>query len=300
MSSKGNLIEGKPPVLSTMSPPTPKLALNSDLNEFVCGWGAAIVNITITFPLNKIIFRQMLHNVGVSGAIRQMSKEGILFLYRGILPPLCQKSISTSLMFGIYENCRSRLVDLGVPKVTSTFVAANIAGTTEAILAPFERLQTLMQHSQFHSEFKNSQHAIRVIAVNYGIKEFYRGLVPILLRNGPSNLFFFMAREQADAILPKADSLIGSTMKGFVIGAVIGAVGSTVFYPLNVIKVHVQSRLGGPYQSTWGAVREIYYARDGSMRKFYRGVHMNYTRSFISWGIINVAYEKLKELLSQE
>lgn len=60
MSSKGNLIEGKPPVLSTMSPPTTTLALNSDLNEFVCGWGAAIVNITITFPLNKIIFRQVL------------------------------------------------------------------------------------------------------------------------------------------------------------------------------------------------------------------------------------------------
>lgn len=29
--------------------------------EFVCGCGAAIINIGITFPINKIIFRQVLY-----------------------------------------------------------------------------------------------------------------------------------------------------------------------------------------------------------------------------------------------
>lgn len=27
--------------------------------EFVCGWGAAFINITVTYPVNKIIFRQV-------------------------------------------------------------------------------------------------------------------------------------------------------------------------------------------------------------------------------------------------
>lgn len=27
--------------------------------EFVCGWGAAVMNISITYPMNKIIFRQV-------------------------------------------------------------------------------------------------------------------------------------------------------------------------------------------------------------------------------------------------
>lgn len=241
----------------------------------------------------------MLHNVGVDSAVRQMSREGVLFLYRGILPPLCQKSISTSLMFGIYESCRHRLVNMGLPPLISSIVAANMAGTTEALLTPFERIQTLMQLSSYHNEFKNSQHASKVIAFEYGIKEFYRGFVPILLRNGPSNAFFFIMRENAHNVLPKPDSFLATTTKEFFIGAVIGAIGSTVFYPFNVIKVHLQSRLGGPHQSTWSAVREIYYARDGSLRKFYRGVHLNYTRSFISWGIINVSYENLKKLLQQ-
>jgi hypothetical protein len=29
------------------------------------------------------------------------------------------------------------------------------------------------------------------------------------------------------------------------------------------------------------------------VRGMFRGVHMNYTRSFIQWGIINVVYENL-------
>uniref|UniRef100_A0A1B6L3G6 Mitochondrial carrier protein n=1 Tax=Graphocephala atropunctata TaxID=36148 RepID=A0A1B6L3G6_9HEMI len=306
-TSKGSIVEaGSEPLavihaLPVMSPSPPKAASHhSDVDEFLCGWGAAVINISFTFPLNKIIFRQMVHNVGVHKAVRQISKEGMFYLYRGILPPLCQKSISTSLMFGIYESCCSRLVDLGMPKFMSSVVAANIAGTTEALLTPFERLQTLMQHTNFHQEFKNSQHAARVIALQYGIKEFYRGLVPILIRNGPSNAFFFLLREQADSALPKPKSVVGTATKEFIIGAVIGAFGSTVFYPLNVIKAHMQSRLGGPYQSTWSAVCEIYYARDGSLRKFYRGVHLNYTRSFISWGVINLAYENLKKVIHSE
>lgn len=27
--------------------------------EFACGWSAAFVNITITYPINKVIFRQV-------------------------------------------------------------------------------------------------------------------------------------------------------------------------------------------------------------------------------------------------
>lgn len=27
--------------------------------DFACGWGAAFINICITFPVNKIIFRQV-------------------------------------------------------------------------------------------------------------------------------------------------------------------------------------------------------------------------------------------------
>lgn len=30
-----------------------------DSREFACGWGAAFINITMTYPIYKIIFRQV-------------------------------------------------------------------------------------------------------------------------------------------------------------------------------------------------------------------------------------------------
>lgn len=33
-----------------------------DWRDFACGYGAAVANISITYPINKVIFRQVLVN----------------------------------------------------------------------------------------------------------------------------------------------------------------------------------------------------------------------------------------------
>ena len=39
---------------------TPILKLNSnDGKEFLCGLGSAVINVAVTYPINKIIFRQV-------------------------------------------------------------------------------------------------------------------------------------------------------------------------------------------------------------------------------------------------
>lgn len=38
---------------------------NNDFKEFVCGWGAAVINVSITFPINKIIFRQVREKIKI-------------------------------------------------------------------------------------------------------------------------------------------------------------------------------------------------------------------------------------------
>lgn len=45
-----------------------------------------------------------------------------------------------------------------------------------------------------------------MIVREYGVKELYRGLVPILLRNGPSNVLFFVLREEAQKLPQKVSS----------------------------------------------------------------------------------------------
>lgn len=83
-----------------------------DRREFLCGWGSAFINITMTYPLYKTIFRQMLHGVKIETAFKQLRTEGITFLYRGMFPPLAQKTLSLSLMFGVYDGIKVRIFDL--------------------------------------------------------------------------------------------------------------------------------------------------------------------------------------------
>ncbi|XP_053996354.1 mitochondrial nicotinamide adenine dinucleotide transporter SLC25A51 isoform X2 [Hylaeus anthracinus] len=127
----------------------------NDFKEFVCGWGAAVINVSVTFPINKIIFRQILEGVPANTALQQISKEGVRLLYRGILPPLCQKTLSLSIMFSMYEGCKDRLYMLTNNDILVRVLAAHFAGTAEAILTPLERVQTLLQDWRYHENNRN-------------------------------------------------------------------------------------------------------------------------------------------------
>lgn len=266
--------------------------------EFVCGWGAAFINIFITYPVNKIIFRQMLYDLPPYGAFKQLKGEGLYYLYRGILPPLIQKTCSLSVMFGVYEEVRRPLMlHTNFNPYVSKSVAGLIAGSLEAILMPFERIQTLLVNRSYHKEFKNTIHAFQVVGLQYGIKECYRGIWPILLRNGPSNACFFIMRDEVDLLLPRTDNAFYKSAQTFFSGAFIGVILSSIFYPLNVLKVSMQSQLGGKSRSILYTLRVIYVERGRKVRYIYRGVSLNCTRAFLSWGVMNAAYDGIKRLI---
>lgn len=104
----------------------------------------------------------MLHGVKTSSAYDQIRKEGMIFLYRGLLPPLAQKTISLSLMFGVYEGTRKPMVEhLHYNPYTAKIIAGLVAGSVETILMPFERVQTLLADSKYHSKFNNTAQAFR-------------------------------------------------------------------------------------------------------------------------------------------
>lgn len=70
----------------------------------------------------------MLHGVEITSAIQELRHEGFAFLYRGILPPLAQKTISLSLMFGVYDGTKRPLVQLGMNEYLAKIIAGVTAG----------------------------------------------------------------------------------------------------------------------------------------------------------------------------
>lgn len=295
---QATLTKGGPSLLSAGILST---ALGPQGKHYACGSLAAFTNIVVTFPIQKVLFRQQLHGVLASEAVRQLQRDGLRNLYRGLLPPLLQKSTTVAIMFGLYEDFSRVLLERvgssGVPDIVTRSFAAALAGTTEAILTPFERVQTLLQDHRHHGRFNNTAHTFRTLLTEYGVTECYRGLVPILLRNGPSNVLFFGLRGPIKELLPEATSRAGHLVNDFVCGGVLGAALGIMFYPLNVIKSRAQSQVGGAFKPCRQVLLTVWRERGGSLPKLFRGAHLNYHRSLISWGIINATYELLLKLL---
>ena len=118
--------------------PFTKDVYESGGREFICGGGAAIINIIITFPPNKLMFRQQLYGLSMTKSYANMRQEGTRRLYRGVKPPLIQSMISKSLMFGCYTHLLSLFESHRVPEKIAGPLAAFFSGTVEAILTPFE------------------------------------------------------------------------------------------------------------------------------------------------------------------
>jgi len=74
-----------------------------DWREFSAGFFSGQVNILATYPIHKTMFRQVVHHISVLEALKQLRREGLLVLYRGAVPPLIHKSITSSIMFGTYS-----------------------------------------------------------------------------------------------------------------------------------------------------------------------------------------------------
>ena len=267
--------------------------------DYVCGAGASLVNIAVTFPINKIMFRQQVEGIRVHKAAGQLRKEGLRNVYRGLLPPLMQRTLSVSIMFGTYSTY-IRTLESALPSTPYYMihsVAAMGAGFTEAILVPFERVQCLLQVKQYNTQLHNTKHAFQHLW-QYGPAEYYRGLSAILLRNGLSNILFLGLREPLKNMLPTPRSQLGESFNAFISGAGLGAGLSTLFFPLNVVKSRMQTCLGGRFVGMRETFDIVFVERRRQWRKIFRGVHVNYTRAFVSWGIINTTYELLKKLLT--
>jgi hypothetical protein len=272
--------------------------------DFFCGWSAGCIETVILYPQNKIIFRQQLYAIAVKDAVKQLQSEGIAHLYRGLLPPLIMRTTTRSIMFGMYEKYQALL---GCSESTSTSLsichaqAAFLAGATEATLCPLERTQTLLQSNAYHGQFRNTFEAMKVVS-RHGFTEFYRGYTVIVCRNGLSNVLFFTLRDPLKhkimQVIPSdSEHPLSHLLSDFISGAALGASISTLFFPINVVKTRMQIPLGTPFQNPFKIFMTIWKERNGSIKELYRGVHLNFTRSLLAWGITNTAFNLLQRTL---
>ena len=286
----------KEPIVSFTSMNTGRQGLSSKFKqrspEYAAGFLSSATNILLTYPVNKLIFRQQIYRLKTTAAYQQLKDEGFLILYRGMALPLLQKTFSLSIMFGATAHYQHILQSFS--KKDHWYyqpMSSALAGGTEALLTPLERTQVLLQTPKYNATIRNALHAFLLMYQQYGLIEYYRGFTLILIRNSLSNMIFFACRKPMKDLLPEPSNDIQHSIYDFLSGGLLGALLSTLTYPINVLKNIQQSELGGQYERPWRIVRSVYEQRGNSIKEFYIGAKWNFLRSLVSWGIINSTYE---------
>ncbi|KAL3267982.1 hypothetical protein HHI36_007117 [Cryptolaemus montrouzieri] len=226
--------------------------------EFICGWSAAATNIVITYPIQKMSAFQVLFNENIIRASQCIFREcSVRSVYRGMLPPLCQKSISISCMFGFYNNLNDYLQTRDVK--FARYWSGLASGSMESTTMPFERMQSILINKNFNKKYKNMLHIMLKLRKEYGIKEYYRGFSIIFFRNTMGNICFFTLKHECDFYITNNFQVpIIQSGAQFIYGGLIGSMLSTLFYPLTVLKLTLQKQVGGKFLSPLKTARELY------------------------------------------
>jgi hypothetical protein len=287
-------------------PPLPPPATtHQGFHEFLRGSLAGIVNVAATYPLNKLISRQAYEGLHVAAAWRTILEDVRLGnLFRGVWPPLLQRTLASGAMFASYDFWFHQLrvayhggalardhraaTDIREEAWQVRVGAAFLAGSSEWLLTPLERTQTLLQHRKYTHVYASGRQAVEAMA-RVGPREFFRGGSAILLRNGPANAMFFSLRDAVHDALPvQGRGGPWDALRDFFSGAVLGAAISTLLYPLNTAKMVMQLDIGTPHRSLRETLVTVAQQR-GGVAGLYRGVWLNSLRALLSWGITNTS-----------
>jgi len=188
---------------------------------FLCGM---FVGLSVSFVESPVdLFKSQLQSQGVGGGkakysgfidcARQIaSNQGVRGIYQGLQATLIRDIPANSLYFGVYELSRKSMVkqgqrveDLPAWKV---LLAGGLGGMAYwAFVYPTDVIKSSLQtDSIVRSERKYSGYmdAAKKIHKADGIKGFFKGFTPCMIRSFPANAVCFLAYEYSKKLIDKS------------------------------------------------------------------------------------------------
>ncbi|KAG9478027.1 solute carrier family 25 member 53 [Eleutherodactylus coqui] len=269
-------------------------------SSYFVGAASSFLSTVLTFPIYKTIFRQQLHTLTIRAATRQLGKEGVRHLYRGLAPPLMAKTVQGTLLFGAQGSLQHLFSTGGTPGAKSRALSGCLSGAIEAVLlVPFERVQNILQDGRNNVHFPNARSIVQEFQT-YNKRDWlscgmYRGFSIILVRNMVGSAIFLSCKEPLRDLLtypglPAWAPSLGS-------GAVNGAFTSLVLYPLSVILANMQAEVSNQLPHVRKVAQRVWMKCGGRVSLLYRGASLIILRSCITWGATNCIHDTLSKQL---
>lgn len=236
----------------------------------------------------------------ISVAASIVRTEGIVGLYRGMVPILASTSIQKSALFAAYAGGRRLTENSGIAALTqpipmtgglmpSIIVGGVASGTARAIVeTPFELAKV---RTQTGGSFRAASGVFSITQ----IKELYTGAFETWGRGTLMLTSFFVMCDYTEKVMP--NQLSNPIVGGLIKGGVCATAAWGVAWPLEVVKSKVQcSDSTWRGQSTTSILGVI--ARTEGVRGLYKGFLPGAVRSFVANGVGMAVFQFTQSLRS--
>ncbi|CAH7673466.1 tricarboxylate transporter [Phakopsora pachyrhizi] len=287
--------------------------LNAPAAALISGAIAGSVEGFITYPTEFVKTRSQFRFDALStnqkppGPIQilksTVSKDGIKGLYSGCSALVLGNGLKAGVRFFSYDKFKKLLVD-DQGKLTGprSLLAGLGAGMLEAIIAvtPSETIKTKLVNESLkpNPRFNGLVSGTREIIRLEGLSGIYRGLFPVMMRQGANSAVRFSTYSSLKSLF-QGNMSSGQQLPGLItfgIGGIAGIVTVYCTMPLDVIKTRMQSlEAKSKYRNSFDCANQIF--KYEGITRFWKGTTPRLVRLSLSGGIVFTVYENVIKLL---
>ncbi|KAI5124088.1 hypothetical protein M0805_000903 [Coniferiporia weirii] len=284
----------------------------SSSKAFISGGFGGVCAVLVGHPFDLIKTRLQTAQPGLyTGALdavkKTLAKDGVLGLYRGMVPPLLGVTPIFAVSFWGYD-LGQRMVRSLTPNrpsaglTTAEYAAAGFISAIPQtfVAAPIERAKVLLQvqgQGSGEVKYKGVLDVVRVLYKEGGIRSIFRGTGATLARDGPGSAAYFVGYE----VTKKAVTPAGASASDLNLGAVIFAGGMagvamwSIAIPPDVLKSRIQTAPSGTYSGLLDCARKT-IAADG-VAALWKGFGPAMARAFPANAATFLGVEASRKLL---
>lgn len=272
------------------------------LHSLTAGAIAGAVEASITYPAEFAKTRSQFGGKKEKPftIIREtLRTKGATGLYAGCSALVVGNAVKAGVRFVSYDHFKSKLADSqGKVSAPRSLLAGLGAGMMEAIFAvtPSETIKTKLidDAKRPNPQYRGLLHGTVSIVRQEGLFGIYRGLFPVMMRQGGNSAVRFTTYTTLKQFV-QANARPGQPIPSsitFGIGAIAGLVTVYTTMPLDVIKTRMQSlEARQQYRNAFHCAYRI-FTEEGLLR-FWTGTTPRLARLVLSGGIVFTIYENI-------
>ncbi|KAG8951021.1 hypothetical protein FRC04_006882 [Tulasnella sp. 424] len=281
-------------------------AKEKPMHALVAGATAGAIEGFVTYPTEYVKTASQFsgNKLGPIAIIRTtLQTKGVAGLYSGCGALVTGNALKAGVRFVSYDKYKSLLADSeGKVSAPRGLVAGLAAGMTEAVLAvtPSETIKTKLidDSKRPNPRFRGLVHGTTTIIREEGLSGIYRGLFPVVLRQGANSAVRFTSYSTLKQFV-QGNARPGQTLSSgltFAIGGLAGLITVYTTMPLDVVKTRMQSLEAKQlYKNSFHCAYKVF--KDDGILGFWKGTTPRLARLVMAGGIVFTVYEKVIVLI---